>query len=340
MLGGFASWDEDKNCFDCKDAYAVFKMLKSPRSWEEWEDEHGTSRRWKRRCGTCELKHRKENDFERFWRDNDLPIETKTEWAWVKGNDADAPAPPASSENVGKAGWKAFEALKIEWFVREDHDRMTFLDRGYFTEKMVSKDIRSQTRTQGWMKDGDVIKKAKIEYQGSKCGINGLVLVNKAFIDGLQKAGTEDGSRAQEIPEDLRRSLRPIEDMCPLITAEDIEIQGVKICLKLHQAKEQFVMDDEWCDTRMCRMCNCFGKDKFVNLEHEQRHRASKEHKLALKNYSTEHLRCLLCNLDAWKKMKYKSGMDTTVAVGCQVGSRVIKAVMTIKARATVYGLV
>ena len=102
-LGGFASWDEDKNCFDSKDAHAVFKMLKSPRPWEEWEDEHGTSRSWKRRCGTCELKHRKENDFERFWRDNDLPIETKTEWAWAKGNDADAPAPPASSENVGKS---------------------------------------------------------------------------------------------------------------------------------------------------------------------------------------------------------------------------------------------
>ena len=38
--------------------------------------------------------------------------------------------------------------------------------------------------------------------------------------------------------------------------------------------------------------------------------------------------------------MKYKSGKDTTVAVGCQVGNRVIKDLMMIKARATVYGLV
>ena len=149
--------------------------------------------------------HQRQNkDFEWFWKEHDLPITLKKDWVWANGSDAYAPAPtPTTSEDIGEAGWKAFEALKIEWYPSQD--RLIILNRRYFTETMVSKDIRGQSRTQGWMKDGDVIKKAKIEYQDSVCGINGLVLVNKAFIDGLQKAGTEgkglqalsaDGSRA------------------------------------------------------------------------------------------------------------------------------------------------
>ena len=190
-LGGFAPWDEDRNCFDCREAYSMYKMMKSPRPWEERMDEHGTRRQWKRRCGTCELKQRQHQDFERFWYEHDLPIATKTEWAWVKGNDADAPAPPASSDNVGEKGWKAFEALKIEWYPSQDQGRLVILNRTYFTEKMVNQDIRRQTRGQSWMRDGEVIKKARMEFKDASSGVCGLVMVSKAIMDGLAKIGTE-----------------------------------------------------------------------------------------------------------------------------------------------------
>ena len=41
----------------------------------------------------------------------------KKDWVWENGSDADAPEPPpTTSEDIGEAGWKAFEALKIEWY--------------------------------------------------------------------------------------------------------------------------------------------------------------------------------------------------------------------------------
>ena len=256
------------------------------------------------------MKQRQHQDFERFWYGHDLPIATKTEWAWVKGNDADAPAPPASSENVGEKGWKAFEDLKIEWCPSQDQGRLVILNRTYFTEKMVNQDIRRQTRGQSWMGDGEVIKKARMEYKDASSGVCGLVMVSKAVMDGLAKIGTDgkgvqtlsqDG-KVQDIPDDLRRRLRPIEDVCPLITSEEIVSQGMLVCLKSYQAKEQYAMDDHWCDTRICRLCNCIGKNKFRDREHEQVHRYSNEHNIALKNYTTKHLRCLLYNFDAWEE--------------------------------------
>ena len=140
---------------------------------------------------------------------------------------------------------------------------MIILNRDYFTEKMVNKDIRGQTRGQSWMRDGEVTKRARMEYKDSMSGVSGLVMVNKAIIDGLTKIGTEgkgvqtlskDGSKVQEIPDDLRRRLRPIADVCPLTTSEEIVSQGMLICLKSYQAKEQYAMDDHWCDTRICRL--------------------------------------------------------------------------------------
>ena len=94
---------------------------------------------------------------------------------------------------------------------------------------------------------------------------------------------------------DVKKRLRSVEEACPLTTAAEANAQGENFDLVPCMANTQMEQDDQWCDTRICRLCKCSGETKFQDYAQEWLHRQADEHKKRVKEYKEDHWRCIVC---------------------------------------------
>lgn len=193
------------------------------------------------------------------------------------------------------------------------------------------------------MTEGELIKRVRAEMKDCCNALTSLVFVTKCIVtkieDLIQVDVTMGGTTSEILVHpDLKKTLRSVEEACPLTTAAEAHQKGGELDHVPYMVKTQFEKDDQWCDKRICRLCSCIGVKRFASYDEKVRHRQTAEHKKRVKEYMEDHWRCVVCSEDCYSKavmlkhlktrkhdLKVRGFLDKkdeTVAVACEVGRR------------------